>query len=104
MKTEAFSSVAGLDPHLIQLGSAGTHFLFTPENIREAFDSIEQHGIDAQSIQQAHHALRHISSLEDVFDGLIHLQSIPKRTLYTVVFLYFRTLDQYMAQGGYTLH
>ncbi|MFN3201472.1 MAG: hypothetical protein ACE366_23925 [Bradymonadia bacterium] len=104
MKTEGFSPVTGLDLHVIELGSSGIHFLFAPEIIRAAFASIEQDGIDARCIRLAHQALRSLSSLEDPYETHTHLQSLDDRVLYTVVFLYFRTLDQYMAQGGFTLH
>lgn len=104
MKTESFAPVGGLDMKLVELGSVGIHLLFDPDTIKQAFWSIEQEGVDFRSINEAHIALRQLSNSDNLFDAILYLKTLPDRTLFTVVFLYFRTLDQFMAQDGITIH
>lgn len=88
----------------LSLGAAGVHPLFTPETIREAFARVERGDFIHTSLVGAHTAVRALSETDDMVERGAILRALPTEVLHMVVFLYFRSVDQYVAARETVLH
>ncbi len=104
MKPQGNSPLGGLAPELISMGAVGLHPLFESQWIRRAFDRIDQGLLQYDQLVAAHQALRQLARLRRMDSKRAFLNRLPESTVDTLVFLYFRTLDQFLESHEPTIH
>lgn len=104
VKPQEWSHRGGWAPTLIRLGARGVHPLFDSASIRRAFSRIERGSITEKSVLAAHLALRELSSLSDFWQMRRYFKSLPSETADLLVYLYFRSLDQFLESAPKTIH
>ncbi len=104
MREQSFSLLDGLSYGLISTGAKGNHLLFDPESIRRAFSRVEHGLIEESNLLSAHRALRHLGKMHDLLDMRCFINDLPSETVDLIVFIYFRSLDQYMSCTPFSLH
>lgn len=104
MNTMVLGPVQGLDPALMETGARGTHVLFSRAAIRRAFARVEADLVREGPLLAAHQALRELGALPDVTAMVEYVEQLPESTTDMLVFLYFRSLDRFIAEHPPTIH
>lgn len=104
MKPQGFDPVEGIAPGLISMGAAGLHPLFKSEWIRRAFDRLNAAHLQYEQMVNVHQALKKLARLRRIESKRELLNSLPVDTVDALVFLYFRSLDQFLESGEPTIH
>ena len=104
MKPQGITPVGGIEPGLISMGAVGLHPLFRSEWIRRSFDRLESGELQPCHIEDVHQALKKLGRLRSMNSKRRFLDSLPEPTVDTLVFLYFRSLDQFLERTETTLH
>ncbi len=93
-----------ISPGLISAAARGIHPLFDTTSIRRAFSRLDHGLINEQNLLHAHEALSDLVSLQNLIDQQIYLGTLPEPVVELLVFLYFRTVDQFLEASHHTLH
>lgn len=101
---QVIEAVHGLDPSLMETGARGTHVLFSQRAIRRAFARVEADLVREGHLLAAHQALRALSALPDVTSMVAYVGALPEATTDMLVFLYFRSLDRFLADQPHAVH
>lgn len=104
MKTQEGIQRGGWSPGLIELGAQGVHPLFDSDCIHRAFARIDRGRITEKGVLSAHDALRDLSAIQGVWGMQKYLKSLPSETLDLLVYLYFRSLDEFLEGSPKTIH
>lgn len=104
MKPQAYLPIGGLAPGLISMGAEGVHPLFESFWIRRAFDRIEDGLIESESLILAHAALKKLARLRRLDSMRRYLETLPTSTVDVLVFLYFRSVDQFLETQPPNIH
>ena len=104
VKPQAFAPVWGLAHGLICMGAEGVHPLFASEWIRRAFHRVDAGLFQHEQLLLAHQALKNLSRYRQIQRKRVYLESLPDSTVDMLVFLYFRSLDQFLETQAPTLH
>lgn len=104
VKPQGNPPLGGIAPELISMGAVGLHPLFDSQWIRRAFDRIDQGLLRYEQLVAAHQAIGKLSRMRRVDSKRAYLSSLPESTVDTLVFLYFRTLDQFLESHEPTIH
>lgn len=104
MKPQEWIHRGGWAPELIQLGARGVHPLFESDCIRRAFARIDRGRVTEKGVLSAHLALRELSTIPDMWEMKKYLRTLPSETADMLVYLYFRSLDEFLESTPKTLH
>ena len=104
VKPQGFGPVGGIAPGLISMGAVGLHPLFRSEWIRRAFDRMDSAHLQHEQMLNVHLALKKLARMRRIESKREYLDSLPVDTVDTRVFLYFRSLDQFLESGEPTIH
>lgn len=104
MKPQAFSPIGGLAHGFISMGAEGLHPLFDSQWIRRAFDRVDSGLLQHEQVVAAHQALKDLAKFRNIQRKRAFLKALPEATVDTLVFLYFRSLDQFLETQEPTIH
>lgn len=104
MKPQAFSPLGGLAAGLISMGAEGLHPLFAPEWIRRAFDRVDSGLFEGDALVRAHAALKHLGRRRRLDTMRAYLDTLPVDVVDVLVFLYFRSVDQFIESHSPNIH
>lgn len=104
LKPQAFAPIGGLAQGLIFMGAEGLHPLFDSEWIRRAFDRMDAGLLQYDQLVAAHQALKDLARFRRMDRKRAYLQQLPEATVDMLVFLYFRSLDQFLETQEPTIH
>lgn len=96
--------VDGLARGLISMGAHGLHPLFDMEWIRRAFDRVDSGLLQADELLLAHRALKRLARMQGIDEMRGYLRLLPEPTVDVLVFLYFRSVDQFIESRAPTVH
>ena len=104
VKPQGFGTVGGIDPGLISMGAARLHPLFSSEWIRRAFERMESGHMHCEQMVDVHQAVKKLARLRRMDSKQQYLNSLPEPVVDTLVFLYFRSLDQFLQSREPIIH
>lgn len=86
------------------MGATGLHPLFSSEWIRRAFDRIESGHMNCELMVDVHQAVKKLALLRRIETKQKYLNSLPVPVVDALVFLYFRSVDQFLESREPTIH
>jgi hypothetical protein len=92
--------------YLIEMGMKGSHVLFTPEEIKQAFnrDINELLNVDNKTIIEVNKAIQDVMEIKDIEDKKDYLKGLNPLLRDIIIHLYFQMIDRTMFQANIPKH